>query len=261
MEQEELIQTSGEEIPVTDAGTEGESSTPEQDAAGEEVTADSESFQPEKKGGVQKRIDELVRQREDERREAEYWRSKALQSQPSGPETKKPVSYPDLPEPKSDQFETYDDYVDARADWRSKVNMRQFQSDYQAQTKSQTINNWLDSGGSKHSDFKEVFHPNLPVSDTMTEVLLDSPQGHDLAYYLGKNPDEARRIANLPAHRQAYEMGKIEAKISPPRQKTKTNAPTPTSPVGGKEMPTASLDKLSTEDFMKFRDQQEFGRK
>ena len=86
MEQEEILQTTGEEIPAMDAVTEGESSTPEQ-AAEVETSADIETPQADKKaGGVQKRIDDLVRQREDERREAEYWRSKALQSpQPSEP--------------------------------------------------------------------------------------------------------------------------------------------------------------------------------
>src|SRR5574343_292465 len=256
MEQEEILQTTGEEIPAMDAVTEGESSTSEPESAEVETSADTELTQTDKKpGGVQKRIDDLVRQREDERREAEYWRAKALQQQPIQEQPKQPTVFPDLPEPKSDQFETYDDYVDARADWRAKVNLRQFQADYQSQQRNQTLDKFHEAGKGKYADWDETFNrPDVPVSQMMSEVMLDSPQGTELAYYLGKNPGEARRIASLPMHRQAYELGKIESKLAAPPQRTKTNAPTPTSPVGGKEMPTKKPEDMSYEEYKSWRE-------
>lgn len=70
---------------------------------------------PAPKKGVQKRIDELVREREDQRREAEYWKNLALVKEKE-PEKKEVVRTSDA-EPKLAEFESYDDYVRALAKW------------------------------------------------------------------------------------------------------------------------------------------------
>lgn len=251
------------ETAQTGAETEGESSAPETAEAGTQET----SPEPEKKDGVQKRIDELVRQREEARREQEYWREMAMRGFPRDEPKIDPIPLENLNEPKSDDYEIYDEFVAAHSKWAKESAKREFKAEQEAARQAEiktreaeTINNWQKSGASKYRDWQEVFHPHLPVSDAMARTLLEIDQGHDIAYYLGKNPSEAQRIYNLPPHRQAYELGKIEARLSGPPQKTTTKAPTPTSPVGGKEVPTKSLENMSTEEYIAYMDRREFGK-
>jgi hypothetical protein len=77
----------------------------------------------------------------------------------------------------------------------------------------------------------------------MAEAIQSSEAGPDLAYWLGSNPKEAERIANLSPLMQAKEIGRIEAKLSdnPPVKKT-TSAPTPISPVTARSSGSPSHD-------------------
>lgn len=248
---EEMEVTQVEEQTAPDA--EIEESSPSQPEA--EQTAQETTVEPEPKDNVQKRFDELTYKRREAERERDYWREQAMrQAQPEQqPQPQQPQGYADLPEPKSEDFETYDAFVDARADWRAQVNLRRYMEQQQAQTQKQSIQSWREQGRSKYGDWNEVFTQELPISVEMGATIMDSPQGHDLAYYLGKNPQEAYRIANLPAHRQAYELGKLETKLAAPPQKTKTNAPAPTSPVGGKEVPAKKPEDMDYEEYKAWR--------
>ena len=86
---------------------------------------------------------------------------------------------------------------------------------------------------SKYDDFDQVaYNPNLPVTEYMAQSIQASDIGPEVIYWLGSNPKEAGRIAQLPPILQAKEIGKIEASLSsnPPVKKTST-APAPIAPV------------------------------
>lgn len=51
----------------------------------------------------------------------------------------------------------------------------------------------------RYPDFNTVVHKDLAVSPTMGSVIREIPEGADLLYYLGKNPDKAEEIYELPA--------------------------------------------------------------
>ena len=85
----------------------------------------------------------------------------------------------------------------------------------------------------KYDDFDQVaYNPNLPVTEYMAQSIQASDIGPEVIYWLGSNPKEAGRIAQLPPILQAKEIGKIEASLSsnPPVKKTST-APAPIAPV------------------------------
>ncbi len=85
-----------------------------------------------------------------------------------------------------------------------------------------------------YSDFDAVaLNPNLPISQTMGDVIADSQRGADIAYFLGKNPDEAKRIAGMPPIQAARELGRIEAELTPKPRKI-SNAPPPVETVGSR---------------------------
>lgn len=101
-------------------------------------------------------------------------------------------------------------------------------------------------GAEKYNDFEDVVgDPDLPITATMAEVLVESDLGEDLAYYLGKNPKEAARIAALSPLGVARELGKLEAKL-PTLKLATSKAPAPVSTVrgaaGGEKDPSTMSD-------------------
>jgi hypothetical protein len=60
----------------------------------------------------------------------------------------------------------------------------------------------------KYEDFIEVAEsPNVPISDAMALVIMNSDDGAEIAYYLGKHPDEAAKIAGMVIPGQVYPPG------------------------------------------------------
>lgn len=82
-------------------------------------------------------------------------------------------------------------------------------------------------------DFFQVFNDSLPVTDHMAELIAESPSGVEVAYYLGKNPNEAARIASLPLLKQAAELVRLEARVTPPKTRKISNAPQPPTKISG----------------------------
>jgi hypothetical protein len=200
---------------------------------------------------VQKRIDELVREREE-------WKRAALREIQPPPPITQPVSIPDtfadLPKPDVDKYESYDAYIADLTNWQAETKLRQYQIKQQIEQRQTALNNWFDTAHEKYSDFSQVFG-GAACTDPMADVLLASPHGVEMAYYLGQNISESRRIANLPPTQQAYEMGRLEAKLinqSVP-QRSKTKAPPAIVPLGGNETPTKKPDDMSHEEYKSWR--------
>lgn len=107
----------------------------------------------------------------------------------------------------------------------------------------------------KYDDFNEVvgeLNPNVPV----VAAIFEAENGEDIAYYLGKNPKEAQRIAQLHPRAQIREIGKIEAKLlaEPVKPKKPSTAPEPIKPVGGSASPsTKKMTELTQDEFEKRR--------
>ena len=86
-------------------------------------------------------------------------------------------------------------------------------------------------------DFYQVFS-QVPVSDVAAELIADSSKAAEVAYFLGKNPDQAKRIYQLPAHLQGAEIARIEARVSAaPQVRKVSKAPPPVSTIGGQSSP------------------------
>lgn len=117
-------------------------------------------------------------------------------------------------------------------------------------------------------DYDEVVrNPRLPISPPMAEAIKDSDDGPALAYHLGKNPEIAEKIAQLPPVAAARELGKIEARLAFEREKAKaekvSKAPPPPPKVEGADPGIGNVkpddpesDKLSDEEWAKRRNKQ-----
>ena len=90
-----------------------------------------------------------------------------------------------------------------------------------------------------HEDFDEVVETDIKISQPMQQAMLDSEQGAEVAYWLGKNPKEAERIAQLPPVGAIREIGRIEASFATkknnpaPKPKPLSKAPAPVIPISG----------------------------
>lgn len=212
---------------------------------GEDTTAapvEGEAPQPKPKQTAQERIAEITAARREAEREAEYWRNKAMQS-PAPPAA--------APQPKAEDGEpnpadyTYGDtdaaYIADVSTYRATKAVRAEMEREQAQRQAQ----------SAAQDFERrvttVFPDGEPdgiralrrtaqttgLPEAIGVVITNSEAGPQLANHLGSNPVELDRISRLSPAMQAYELAKIEARITAPKPKTTTTAPDPAPQVRG----------------------------
>lgn len=245
----EMPEVKAPEAPAaTPEKTEGEAKT----APAPEPEVKQEETEGEVPEGVQKRIDKAVRrQREAERRaealEAEVSRLKATETKPA----EKPA--PVEGKPKVSNFADYDEYVEALAEWKTDQRLAAEKSKEQSAKATEDQRKALTAFSERvkevakkpeYADIDEVLDSDVTVSAAMHEALLESDKGAELAYYLGKHPEDAARIAKLSPTSAARELGKIEASLSKPPETPKPKAsaaPPPMKPVGGKSAKTVSL--------------------
>ena len=232
------------EATVVEGEAVGESPTPEP-----EVEVSGPDTPAEPKNRVQERIDELTRKRYEAEREKEYWKGKAEALSPgrSGEvETPKVADLALPPEPLEEQFDNYSDYTRALVQHEARklvaaqeATKQQEQAHLQATEKQRTYQEWVGKGKTKYPDFSEVAESQtIPYTQAMADAIVGTETGLDIAYYFGKNPAEATRIAGLSPLQAAKEIGKLEVKLAAVAPKTSA-APTPIRPVaGGPAIPT-----------------------
>lgn len=162
--------------------------------------------------------------------------------------------------PQPDQFPTVDAYAEALVDFRADEKLAQReQQKRQHETESTYAEREEDARG-KYDDFQDVvYNPNLRITTAMAETAKASDIGPEIVYYLGKNPKESARIAQLSPLSQAREIGRIEASLTTtPNVKKTSSAPEPIKPVGTRSSTPSydtsdprSVSQLSTSDWIK----------
>ncbi len=250
----EEVATPEVETPVV---TDETAAPPEASATPE--SGDTPADKP-KKGGVQKRIGELVREREEAKRETEYWREQAMKGQPKA----EPIKNDE--KPKVDQFQSYEEYLEALADYKAEQKFTERERKREQETQQEratrefndmraTFAERIEQAAEKYEDFEEVaFSEDVPVSEAMATAIMQSDLGPDLLYHLGQNPKEAARIARLPPIAAIRELGKLEAKLSEPPTKRASKAPEPISPVGTRAEVGKDPSKMTDAEWMKWRE-------
>ena len=225
MSDEELIPAAEEAAPELEATAVPESaeSTPEEKT---EETAAKTFTQEELDAIVGKRL-----AREQRKWEREQHQKSQQPAVPRG-------------ELNPENFETTEAYVEALAAQKAQDLLNQRQAQQQKQELEAGYREKEEAAYDKYDDFEEVaYNPRLPITDAMAEAIQSSDVGPDVAYYLGSNPKEAARIAQLSPIQQAREIGKIEVKLTttPPVKKT-SSAPAPITPVTAKNSGAPAVD-------------------
>ena len=224
---------------------------------GEQSGANEGESEHKRRSGYQRQKAKIDRMSQ----ELDFWREEALRNRTAKPEEKqaKEDAPPPKPtRPKVSEFQNYADYEtalekyeverdayhEANVSYQVKQARAQVKEESQREASAQdTANSWaekVNEAREQHPDFMEVaFQDDVPMSQAMMEAIVTSELGAEVAYELGKNPDEAERISKLSPVAAVREIGKIEARIAgktpaaeavePPAAISK--APKPPSPV------------------------------
>jgi hypothetical protein len=189
----------------------------------------------------------------------------------AAPEAKPAVATPPAPSkqntgrPELAKFETYEDYVEALADW--KIEQREVKRT-QADAVKQNQTAWekkIEAAKAKLEDWDEVVSTatDIPVTAAMQQAIFEMEQGPLVVHYLASHPDEAKRIAKLTPLSQARELGKIEDRVSttaePEKKPAVSQAPRPPRTVSGSSGndSTREPDPADFAKWSKWKDRQE----
>jgi hypothetical protein len=238
---------------------EAEPAQPDPDAT---ATGETPEPEPPKPSGKEKRISELVWQREEARREAAYYKGLA-EGKGGAPQGAEPAAT-DGP-PKQEDFGTYDEYLRALTRHEIRTEMAQERQKLTGELEARELQGGfekrVEAVRAKHADFNEVaFANDHEVSPIMRDAILNTPNGAEIAYWLGQNHEESNRIARLSPNHQIFELGRISDRLAARQSAPKPQAsaaPAPITPVkaGGKAVEGLRED-LPIGEWMKRREKE-----
>ncbi len=235
------------------------------------------------KGGFQKRIDKLTKRNYDLEEKLEH-QSQQVEMLMQRLEGKSPSSGPSVEavaeKPTPEKFDTYEAYVEALADWKADQKVSAALKQEREQSARQTEehrqrevfdahNKRMVEAAERYEDFEEVVGQDIQIPEAVKLAAIESENGADIVYYLGKHPEVCERLRQMSPVAAAVETGRISAALTANAepegqsaetvpQKPASKAPAPIKPVGGSARTSSvPLDQLDYRDFRKLRDQQE----
>lgn len=215
---------------------------------------------------VQKRINELTREKHDAKRRADQiaadrdeWRDRALRVEKPAQivEESTPTAGKKLADFGYDE-EKYQDYLFKQAEDRAAKAAESVLTRQQNETQRVQMivaHKARESEFAKKvPDYFEIAH-YAPITQTLAELVMESDQSAALAYHLGKNPEVATRLSQLPERMQARELGRIEAKLlDAPKPPQVSGAPPPAPKIAPSNAQVEKDPKDWTDtDFAKWR--------
>lgn len=244
----------------TELQSEAESSPAVEDND-EEKTQKAEEAEPkDDKNGVQKRIDDLTRQWRTEQREREALEKEIQELRAKRAESEEIKTLADF-EYDDAKYQRYlFSEATKRAEAAAERKLKNHDTEVSEQRARQEFAKREQAFTKEVKDYQQVvYREDLRVTDAMKAEIMDSELGPEIAYYLGKNPDVADRIASLPERQSIREMVKLESRIEGEKRKAAakkvSEAPPPPSKIKATESsqkidPTSpDSDKLSDKEW------------
>jgi len=258
---------------------------------------------PRERNRFGERLSELTQQRRQAEQRADRLAESlekaldALNRSTTVKQPDQPTAAPVAPEPRPtrDHFDAPEAYDTALIEWSTKQATRIAQTEFERkaaedratsertqaeQRQRELMDRRRESWNERKAkaieripDYEEVaMRDDVPISTSMALIIQDAEAGPDIAYHLGKHPDEAARIAamvipgqffppNHPAagepipdvQRQIFELGRIAALAAVPRPEV-TRAPRPIVPLGSNAAARQkSPAEMTTEEYAPWR--------
>jgi len=235
VDQSSTVSTEETQTPEVVESVQGaETAAPESQTNPPETTPETDPEHKETPAWVQRRIDQLTREKHEERR-----RREALEAQiakPAETSTDTPLTQ---------------EQIEARAGEIAQARLKQTKFD-------EACNTAYTKGKTEFQDFDETlrtFGMLGGLTPEFLEVATDLPDGHKVLYALGKNPDEASRVMSLPPLKMAAELARMADKLGKPAPTSVSGAPAPITPVDGTTRVEKDPERMSTDEWMRWRNE------
>jgi hypothetical protein len=164
---------------------------------------------------VQRRIDQLVREKHEEKRQREALETQLRQYQ-------QPTQTQTQPNGEVDVYKAAEQLIKQR--------------DFNA-----ACNKVFDAGKTEFADGWDqslrTFQMLGGASPEFLEAVTAMDAGHKVLHHLGQNPEVAERVLSLPPLRMALELARLESTVGQAKPKPVSKAPDPINPVGGRSAP------------------------
>jgi len=217
-----------------------------------------EKPQEKPKRSARERINELTKRAHEAEREAQRWRE-AAERKTADPSEK----------PNPDKFGSYDEYVEALADWKADQRVaesfKRRDAERSQAAEARAAEAKAQAWAERQSEFREatpdydavVGKSAVQIAPHVVDTLLDSESGPELAYHLAKRPETVKRINALSPLSAARELGRIEATLSnPPQIKPASKAPAPITPVRSSAPAAVDLASANMDQYIAARRKQ-----
>lgn len=158
-----------------------------------------------------------------------------------------PEEVKDEAEPKAEDFDTQADFTKAHAKWNRDQIKRELKADAAKETAkaaaTKVLENWegqVKAAKTKYKDFDTVMGDTI-IGKPMAKALVESPDGVELAYYIGKNPERAKDLKDLKSDREiGIAIGELRSEVralnkskEKPKSANDSSKPKPITPVTG----------------------------
>ncbi len=262
-EVEQTADDGAQVAPVAQAAEGQQTPVQAQESTAEQVATPEQDKPRDDKGRFvpQERVNEITKARRDAERRAEAlerelanYRQQPAQHQPQSND--KPPSIADFGYDMDAYSSALTQYAVAQAQRSAEERFSQQDSQRHRQQLEQQFEERSVKFAAEHPDFNDAvaeLGQSVQFRPEVVEAIGLSDHGPALAYHLAKHLDEADRIARLPPHLAALQLGRIEAQITAPKPKPVTNAPNPPPTLGGGSASKKDLAKLSYADYRKQR--------
>lgn len=164
---------------------------------------------------VQRRIDQLTREKHEEKRQREALEQRLRQyQQPTEATPQKQMTADEI-----------------RAEAKRLIQQEKFDD---------ACNKVFDAGKTEFPDWDSslrTFQMLGGASPEFLEAVTAMDAGHKVLHHLGQNPEVAERLLSLPPLRMALELARLESTVGQAKPKPVSNAPAPINPIGGRSAP------------------------
>lgn len=238
----------------------------------QEVIEEKEPEHEKVPKGVQKRIDEITREKYEERRERQAAQERVaklereLEALKVGATPTAKQTREGAPNPDDYDAGKYDpDYLEALTDYKVNQMFALQQEQSKIAAKQSNVITLQEQARAVHEDYDQaeqsfLSHP-LTTVPAFNNLLLETDNPAEIAYYLGKNPEEMEHLGQLTPTQALRYLGKIEALIDKslePPKKAVTNAPKPITPLSGAKGSSGvkSPEDMTQDEYVRWRQAQ-----
>lgn len=190
----------------------------------EQIDQQAQQEKP-KNDWVQRRIDQLTREKHEEKRQREALEAQLRQYQQPAETSQQPRQM------------TADE---VRAEAKRLIQEEKF---------NEACNKVFDAGKTEFPDWDSslrTFQMLGGASPEFLEAVTAMDAGHKVLHHLGQNPETAERLLSLPPLRMALELARLESTVGQAKPKPVSNAPAPITPIGGRSAPVEPPEFATT---------------